>query len=95
MTTYHKKTKRQRLEERLAEKRELLELYKARLKRILADGVQAYGIGTRNISRYNLDVSKLQDQIDELETEIDALEDKLAGCYGGARAMVQIVNNDW
>lgn len=42
-------------------------------------GVQSYGIGSRNVARYNTDLNTIRAAIKELESEIDDLENSLKG----------------
>ena len=56
--------------EKLKKKKERLELYYEREKLMLSPkGVQSYGIGSKNIERYNTDLAKIQDAIKKLEEE--------------------------
>ena len=67
----------------------LEECYKA-YNELLRGRVQQYTIGSRSLTRYNLD--DLWDTIKEHEKEIDELETVLAG--GGRRKAVGIVPRD-
>lgn len=42
-------------------------------------GVQSYGIGSRNVARYNTDLAQVRAAIKELEDEIEELENYLNG----------------
>ena len=42
-------------------------------------GVQSYGIGSRNVARYNTDLNTVRTAIKELESEIEDLENSLKG----------------
>ena len=55
------------IEKQITEKRERLSLYYAREKEMLSGGVQSYGVGTRNLARYNTDLSTVRKAIKELE----------------------------
>lgn len=68
---------KQQLIERLEIKRKRLSLYYVREEKMLSDGVQSYGVGSRNLSRYQTDLSKVQEQISKLEEEIRELEGRL------------------
>ena len=57
------------------------------------DGVQSYGVGSRNAARYNLDLAEVRKAIDELETEIEEMEDILAGVR--PRKIVGVIPRDW
>lgn len=79
--------------EKLEKKQERLELYYNKEKEILTNGVQAYGLGTRSITRYNADLSSVRAQIKELEKEIEELECALSG--GHARKAMAVVPRDF
>lgn len=49
--------KKERLKQDLTEKRERRTLYLEREKVMLTGGVQSYGIGSRNLARYNTDLA--------------------------------------
>lgn len=85
--------RRKLIRKKLADKKARLELYKAQERKMLEDGVKQYGIGSRNLARYDIDLSALQDEIEKLEDEIDALEAELDGCK--ARKVVAVVPRDW
>lgn len=85
--------KKKRLEEKLAELRDRLKTYLAREKEMLTGGVQSYGVGTRNLSRYNTDLSTVRKAIKEIEAEIAELEDQL--CGDKPRRAVGVVPRDW
>ena len=58
------------IEKKITEKRERLACYLAREKEMLCGGVQSYGVGTRNLARYNTDLSTVRKAIkDDLYTE--------------------------
>ena len=64
--------KRERLKRKIEDKKKRLDLYKEKEAYMLSkDGVQSYGVGSRNAARYNLDLAEVRKAIDELETEID------------------------
>ncbi len=80
--------------EKLKKKKERLELYYEREKLMLSPkGVQSYGIGSKNIERYNTDLAKIQDAIKKLEEEIEELERQLEG--KSLRKVVAVVMRDW
>ncbi len=53
------------------------------------DGVQSYGIGTKNLRRYDTELSQIRAAIDQLEQEIKELSGQLAG--GKPRKAVAVV----
>lgn len=55
--------KKERLKQDLAEKRERRTLYLEREKVMLTGGVQSYGIGSRNLARYNTDLSQIRAEL--------------------------------
>ena len=78
---------------KLTVKRERLALYLKREAEMLDGGVQSYGIGSRNLARYNTDLSTIRASIKELEDEIAALEGALNGKR--PRKAVGVVPRDW
>lgn len=85
--------KKERLKQDLAEKRERRTLYLEREKVMLTGGVQSYGIGSRNLARYNTDLSQIRAAIKELTNEIDELEALIAG--EPVRKRIGLVFRDW
>ena len=65
--------------EQITVKRDRLALYLKREAEMLDGGVQSYGIGSRNLARYNTDLSAIRAAIKELEKEIADLEGELSG----------------
>ena len=51
--------------------KERLDLYYKREAEMLSGGVQSYGIGTRNATRYQTDLAAIQRMIKEMEQESD------------------------
>lgn len=84
---------RKTIEIELTGKRERLELYLKRESEMLSGGVQSYGIGSRNLSRYNTDLAAIRAAIKELEDDIAALEALLNGKR--PRKAVGVVPRDW
>ncbi len=70
-----------------------LDSYYAREKEMLEGGVQSYGIGSRNLTRYNTDLAAVRSAISELETELEELQSLLAG--GSRRKAQGIIIRDW
>lgn len=73
--------------------RERLSAYMARELEMLRGGVQSYGVGSRNLSRYQMDLSTIRNAIKALQKEVDELEAELAG--GCKRKAVAVVPRDW
>ena len=88
-----KQRRERRLTERIAKARARLELYERREAEILSGGEQSYGIGSRNLSRYQADLAEVRRAIDELTEEIDGLEAQLAG--DAVRAAFAVVPMDF
>lgn len=66
--------------EKIENKKKRLEAYREReLLMLSPQGVQSYGIGSRNVARYNTDLSAVRAAIKELETEIEELQNLLNG----------------
>jgi hypothetical protein len=81
------------IEAELIVKRNRLELYLKREAEMLDGGVQSYGIGSRNLARYNTDLSQIRAAIKQLEDEIANLEGALNGQK--PRKAVGVVPRDW
>ncbi len=77
----------------IAQKKRRLELYLKREEEMLDGGVQSYGLGSRNLARYNTDLNAIRDAIKELETEIGELENQLKGIK--PRKVVGIIPRDY
>lgn len=75
----------------LERKKKRLELYYSREEQMLSpEGVKAYGIGTRNVQRYETALKEIQSQIGELEKEIKEMESKAK-----PHKAVAVVPMDW
>lgn len=85
--------KKERLTAELEEKRERRKLYLDREKVMLTGGVQSYGIGSRNLARYNTDLATIRETIKELSTEINELEAMLNN--EPSRKRVGMVFREW
>ena len=72
-------TKKERYQAELDRKKARLELYYAQEEKMLTGGVQSYGIGSRNLARYNTDLAQIKSTIKELEAEIAELEGLITG----------------
>ncbi len=77
----------------LTSARSRLTLYLNREAEMLSGGVQSYGIGSRNLTRYNTDLAAIREAIKQLKQEIAELESELAG--GKPRRAVGVVPRDW
>lgn len=84
---------KEKIESQLKKKKTRLELYYKREEEMLDRGVQSYGQGTRNLTRYNTDLSTIRVAIKELEEEIQNLEGQLNGRT--KRKAVAAVIRDW
>lgn len=77
--------------ERLDFRRTALKAAREAYTALLSGQVQSYAIGSRNLTR--LDLEKLKKEIDQLEKEIDELTAKLTG--KSRRKAVGVVPRDW
>lgn len=80
--------------EKLDQKKKRLTAYLDREAFMLSqDGVQSYGVGTRNLQRYSTDLGEIRKAITDLEDEIE----ELAGLMDGQkpRKAVGVVPRDW
>lgn len=85
---------REAIQAELTQTRERLALYMAREADMLdKNGVQSYGIGSRNLQHYSTALKDIQDMIEKLRARIRELEAELAG--GSARRAVGVVPRDW
>ena len=81
--------RQQQKAEKISKLKTRLELYYKREEEMLSGGVQSYGIGTRNATRYQTDLSAIRNAIKEMEDEIASLENK------SQRRAVGDVPRDW
>lgn len=86
-------TTKEVLTKQLEIKQDRLAIYLAREKEMLTGGVQSYGIGSRNLTRYQTDLANVRAAIKELEAEIALLEGQLSG--RSVRKAVGVVPRDW
>ena len=84
---------REAIQPQINSKKERLTFYLAREKEMLTGGVQSYGIGSRNLARYQTDLTNIRAAIKELEAEIALLEGKLSG--RSVRKAVGVIPRDW
>ena len=68
---------------------ERLKMYYDREKQMLTDGVKSYGIGSRNLQRYDTALKDVQDKITELEAQLRELDAR------APRKAVGVVPRDW
>lgn len=80
------------IKSRLEVKKAQLEAANKAYTALLSGQVQSYGIGSRNLTRF--DLPKLEDSIKKLENEVDSLENQLAG-GGRKRKAVGVVPRDF
>lgn len=81
------------IKEKIKEKKARRTAYLDREAEMLTGGVQSYGIGSRNLTRYQTDLSNIRAAIKELENEIEQLEGLLAG--RSRRRALGAVPRDW
>ena len=79
------------LQEKLDFRREALKAAREAYKALLSGQVQSYAIGSRNLTR--LDLEKLKAEINELEKEVDELSAVLSG--KSRRRALGVVPRDW
>lgn len=79
------------LQEKLDFRREALKAAREAYKALLSGQVQSYAIGSRNLTR--LDLEKLKGEINELEKEVDELSAVLSG--KSRRRALGVVPRDW
>ena len=77
---------REQIEYQLSIKRNRLELYLKREAEMLDGGVQSYGIGSRNLARYNTDLGSIRAAIKHLEAALNGEKPRKA---------VGVVPRDW
>lgn len=79
---------------KIEEKRKRLSLYLQREEYMLSpSAVQSYGVGSRNLQRYNTDLEDIQKMIKQLEDEIAELETLSSGRK--PRKSVGVIPCDW
>lgn len=82
------------IKEELEQTRQRLKSYLDREQEMLSkDGVKAYGIGSRNLQRYDTSLADVQKAIDSLRKRIRELESELAG--GKPRRAMAVTPRDW
>lgn len=81
------------IQQQIKDKRERLQAYREKERDLLSGGVQSYGIGSRNVARYNVDLATIRAAIKELESELTALEAQESGRR--PRKAVGVIPRDW
>lgn len=56
---------------------------------MLTGGVQSYGVGSRNATRYNTDLAEVRRAINELQEQIDTLSS------ASPRKAMGVIPRDW
>lgn len=79
--------------EREGKQKRLDSYYQRELDMLSPDGVQSYGVGSRNLSRYTTALNDVRSAIKELERDIAQLDRQLGG--GSPRKAVSAVPRDW
>lgn len=79
------------IQERIEFRKSALKAAREAYTALLSGGVQSYTIGSRNLTK--LDLEKLKKEIDSLEKEIDELTAKVNG--GARRRALGVVPRDW
>ena len=82
-------SKKEQYQAELTVKRERLSLYYEQEKKMLTGGVQSYGVGSRNLARYNTDLAQIRAAIKQLEEEIKEQESLING--ERSRKCVQVI----
>lgn len=82
------------INEELEQTRERLKSYLTREQEMLSkDGVKAYGIGSRNLQRYDTSLAEIQAAIESLRKRIRELEAELSGSK--PRRAFSAIPRDW
>ena len=81
------------IKEKIEEKKARRAAYLDREAEMLTGGVQSYGIGSRNLTRYQTDLNTIRSAIKELDEEIAILEGQLSG--QSVRKSVGVIPRDW
>lgn len=83
----------EKAKEQLVTVKKRLKLYYQREEEMLNGGVQSYGIGTRNATRYSTDLSAVKSEIEKLEKKQSELEAVISGSK--KRKAIGVVPMDW
>lgn len=85
---------REIVKKELEQERKRLDMYLDREAAMLdKNGVQSYGIGSRNLQRYNIALTEIQNTIEKIRNRIRELENELQG--RAPRRAMGIVPHDW
>lgn len=80
--------------EKIERNKERLKMYLEKEAYMLSkNGIQSYGMGTRNAARYDLDLAEIRKAIEKLEKDIEELEGLEEGKK--PRKIVGVVIRDW
>ncbi len=60
-------------------KQRRLDLYYKQEEKMLTDGVQSYGLGSRSLTRYHAELADIRSAIEKLEDEIRELKGLVSG----------------
>lgn len=83
--------KKTEIQERIEFRKSALKAAREAYTALLSGGAQSYTIGSRTLTK--LDLEKLKNEIDSLEKEIDELTAKASG--GARRRALGVVPRDW
>ncbi|MBR5202375.1 MAG: hypothetical protein IKW45_03835 [Clostridia bacterium] len=82
-------TKKERLQNKLTDKKQRLQLYKEMEIKMMTGAAQAYSLGSRSKTNYSVQLNEIRTAIASLESEIEELEGLLSG--EKSRKIVQVI----